>query len=151
MKSLWGKFGYDIFTGFKMASPQSWDVRFSHFINWNWIPLSSKSWHFEASEGIMTKFTSQALHVIRIKYQKVCGSGNPSTFIPATRTKHFDAKFTPYVNKAKISQPEWLYLAIKFLKDIIIIKRLWISGKLFLNINLRNYWTITNLKLRMFW
>ena len=28
MKSLWGKFGNDIFTGFKMASPQSWDARF---------------------------------------------------------------------------------------------------------------------------
>jgi hypothetical protein len=28
MKSLWGKFGYDIFTGFKMTSPQSWDACF---------------------------------------------------------------------------------------------------------------------------
>ena len=28
-----------------------------------------KSWHFEASEDIMTKFKTQALHIIRIKYQ----------------------------------------------------------------------------------
>ena len=28
MKSLWGKFAYDIFTGFKTASPQNWDGHF---------------------------------------------------------------------------------------------------------------------------
>ena len=28
MKSLWGKFVFDIFTGFKIVSPQSWDARF---------------------------------------------------------------------------------------------------------------------------
>ena len=27
-----------------------------------------KSWHFEASEDIMTKFKSQGLYIIRIKY-----------------------------------------------------------------------------------
>ena len=32
---------------------------------------------FEASEDIMTKFKSQALHVLRIKYSKAGGSGNP--------------------------------------------------------------------------
>ena len=28
MKSLWGKFGYDIFTGFKMVIPQIWNADF---------------------------------------------------------------------------------------------------------------------------
>ena len=70
--------------------------------------------HFEASEDIMTKFTSQALHVIRIKYLKAGGSDNPSFLIPAlwiilgillheqaTRTKHFDVKciyFLTYID-----------------------------------------------------
>jgi hypothetical protein len=30
--------------------------------------ISLKSWHFEASEYIITKFESQGLHIIRIKY-----------------------------------------------------------------------------------
>ena len=34
-----------------------------------------KSWHFEASEGIMTKFKSTALHIMRIKHAG--GSGSP--------------------------------------------------------------------------
>ena len=91
MKSLWGKFGYDILTGFKMASPQSWDAL---------------SWHFKASEDIMTKFKSQALHIIKIKYWNAGWSGNPPFLILAlwnigillhklvTRTKHFDGKCT---------------------------------------------------------
>ena len=44
---------------------------------------TSKSWHFEASEDIITKFKSQALHVIRIKYWKAGGNGNPPSLIPA--------------------------------------------------------------------
>ena len=31
----------------------------------------------------MTKFESQALHVIKIKYRKASGSGNPPFLIPA--------------------------------------------------------------------
>ena len=56
---------------------------FSHFIEWNWRPLSLKCWHFEASEDIMTKFKSEGLHIIKIKYWKVSGSGNPPFLIPA--------------------------------------------------------------------
>ena len=78
---LWGKFVYDIFTGFKMASPQSWDAH--RFMNWNWSPLYLKSWHFEASVHIMTKFKSQALQIIRIKYWNSAGSDNPPSLIPA--------------------------------------------------------------------
>ena len=44
-----------------------------------------KTCYFEASEDIMTKFKSQALHIIRIKYWKASGSGNPPSFIPALR------------------------------------------------------------------
>ena len=42
-----------------------------------------KSWHFEASEDIMTKFKSQGLHIIRIKYWNASGSGSPPSLIPA--------------------------------------------------------------------
>ena len=55
---------------------------FSHFIIWNWRPLSLKSWHFEASEDIMTKFKSQVLYIIRIKYWNAGGSSNPPSLIP---------------------------------------------------------------------
>ena len=41
---------------------------YSHFMKWNWRPLSLKYWHFEAIEDIMTKFKSQGLYIIRIKY-----------------------------------------------------------------------------------
>ena len=36
MKSLWGKFAYDIFTGFKTASPQNWD---GHFLVALWTDI----------------------------------------------------------------------------------------------------------------
>ena len=70
----------------------------------------NRSWHFEASEDIMMKFKSQALHIIIIKYCNAGGSGNPPSIIPAlwnigillhkqatrvlglTRTKHFDGE-----------------------------------------------------------
>ena len=42
-----------------------------------------KSWHFEASEDIMTKFKSQGLHNIRIKYWNASGSGSSPSHIPA--------------------------------------------------------------------
>jgi hypothetical protein len=57
---------------------------------------------FEASEDTITKSKLQALHVIRIKYSKAGGRGNPPSLIPvlwnigilphkqATQTKHFD-------------------------------------------------------------
>ena len=55
---------------------------FSCFMKWNWRPLSLKSWHFEASEDIITKFKSQALHIIRIKYWNASGSGFPPSLPP---------------------------------------------------------------------
>ena len=67
-------------------------------------PLSLKSWYFEASKDIKTKFKPQALHVIVIKYWKVGGSCNPR--IPTlwnkgillheqtTHNKHFWPKCT---------------------------------------------------------
>ena len=44
-----------------------------------------KTCYFEASEDIITKFKSQALHVIKIKYWKASGSGNPPFLIPTLR------------------------------------------------------------------
>ena len=44
-----------------------------------------KTCYFEASEDIITKFKSQALYIIKIKYWKASGSGNPPSFIPALR------------------------------------------------------------------
>ena len=60
-------------------------------------PLRLKSWPFEASEDIMTKFKSHALHIIRIKYWKASGSGNSPSLIPALR------KIAIYVLKMKFS------------------------------------------------
>ena len=55
-----------------------------------------KTCYFETSEDIITKFKSQALHIVRIKYWKASGNGNPPSFLPigillhkqATHTKH---------------------------------------------------------------
>ena len=44
---------------------------------------TSKSWHFEATEDIKTKFKPQGLHIIWIKYLNTSGSGSPSPLIPA--------------------------------------------------------------------
>ena len=54
-------------------------------MKWNWKPLSLKCWHFEASEDIMTKFKSQGLYIIRIKYWNVSGSGLPPSLISPLR------------------------------------------------------------------
>ena len=47
--------------------------------------MKLKTWHFEASKDIMTKFKPQALHIIKIKYWKANGNGNPPSFIPVLR------------------------------------------------------------------
>ena len=44
-----------------------------------------KTCYLEASEDIMTKFKSEALHIIRIKCWTASGSGNPPFLIPALR------------------------------------------------------------------
>ena len=44
-----------------------------------------KTWYFEAREDIITKFKSQALDIIRIKYWKACVSGNPPFLLTALR------------------------------------------------------------------
>ena len=55
------------------------------------LPLAShyliflKSWHFEASEDIITKFKSQGLYTIKIEYWNASGSGFPPSLIPALR------------------------------------------------------------------
>ena len=57
-----------------------------HFIKrWKIIIPTLKTCCFEASEDIITKFKSQALHILKIKYWKASGSGNPPFFISALR------------------------------------------------------------------
>ena len=58
---------------------------FNYFMQWNWRPLSLKCWHFVASEDIITKFKSQGLYIIKIKYWNASGSGFPPSLIPALR------------------------------------------------------------------
>ena len=102
---------------------------FSQFMKWNWRPLSLKSWLFEA------KFKSQALDIIRIKYWKSGGSGNPPSLIPAlwnigillykqaTRTKHFDGKckWENLPTTSKIDRKLW---KIRFTKLFYICNNL---------------------------
>ena len=40
-------------------------------------------WHFVASEDIITKFKSQGLYTVKIKYGNASGSGFPPSLIPA--------------------------------------------------------------------
>ena len=53
------------------------------YIKWLKKGISTlKSWHFEASEDIITKFKSQGPYIIRIKYWNANGSGIPPSLIP---------------------------------------------------------------------
>ena len=52
-------------------------------MQWNWRPLSLKCWHFVASEDSITKFKSQGLYTIKIKYWNASGSGRGSGFPPS--------------------------------------------------------------------
>ena len=84
IKTLWFEFGNYIFTGFKMPTLLNWNVLFSAiFIRWHWRPLSLKCWHFVASEDSITKFKSQGLYTIKLKYWNANGSGFPPSLIPA--------------------------------------------------------------------
>ena len=104
---------------------------FSCFMKWNWRLLNLKSWHFEASEDIMTKFTSPGLHIIRIKYCNAGWSGNPPSFIStlwnigillhkqATRAKYFDGEcfqriFWGESGKQKFTDDFWHQLSIVY-------------------------------------
>jgi hypothetical protein len=84
-KSAWVDPLISIFDSYGMKTFWLKCLFFSHFVESNWRPLISKSWHSVASEDIMTKFKSQGLHIIRIKYWNACGSGKhfrPECMIP---------------------------------------------------------------------
>ena len=99
------------------------------------IPIL-KTYFFEASEAIITKSKSQALHIIRIKYWKVGGSGNPPSLIPAiwnvgillheqaTLGKHFEYfelwHITPKWNNYSIILNKLIgsYVLEQFLKNL---------------------------------
>ena len=55
-----------------------------YYIKWLKTSIPTlKCWHFEASVDIMTKFKSQGLYIIRIKYWNASGSGSAPSLIPA--------------------------------------------------------------------
>ena len=65
---------------------QHFKIRGLQFHYMKWLKkghLNLKSWHFEASEDIITKFKSQGLYTIKIKYWNASGSGFPPSLIPA--------------------------------------------------------------------
>ena len=54
-----------------------------HYIKWLKKGISTlKSWHFEASEDIITKFKSQGLYTIKIKHWNTSKSDFPPSLIP---------------------------------------------------------------------
>ena len=60
--------------------------------------------HFEASEYIMAKFKSQALHIIKIKYCNAGGSGNSPSLIPALW--NIDILLHKQATRTKLFEPE---------------------------------------------
>ena len=58
-------------------------LQFHYIKSWKKDISTLKSWHFEASEDIITKFKSQDLYTIKIKYWKASGRGFPPSLIPA--------------------------------------------------------------------
>jgi hypothetical protein len=85
MKSLWYKFGHDIFDGFEMQYFKLRGLQLHCIKQLKNDHSNFKDLLFwsQASEDIMTKFKSQALHIIRNKYWKASGSDNPPSLIPA--------------------------------------------------------------------
>ena len=89
--------------------------------------------HFEASENIITKFKSQGLHIIRIKYWKASGSGNPSSLIPAlwnigillhkqaTLGKHFEPECISHDCFLKFSLGPFEFVPRKFKAEFCAI------------------------------
>ena len=79
-----------------------WMIRFTVIWIWSWYfhwlqnsntlmhdpcnkfgILTLKSWHFEVSGDIMTKFKSQCFHIKIMKYWNASGSGSPPSLISA--------------------------------------------------------------------
>ena len=84
IKTLWFEFGNDIFTGSKMPTLSSWRSSISlHKVAEKKDISTLKSWHFEASENIITKFKLQGLYTINIKYWNANWSGFPPSLIHA--------------------------------------------------------------------
>ena len=76
---------FSFFSGLK-----SWNAHFQLFYRMKLkTSLSLKSWHFEASEDIMTRLKSQDLHIIGIKHGKASGSGPLPLSILLSGTWHF--------------------------------------------------------------
>ena len=70
--------------------------------------------HFEASEDIITKFNSQGLYIMKIKYWNSSGNGFPPSLIPALRNigilRHKKAKLCTYVLRQGVYKEMRYYL-----------------------------------------
>ena len=67
---------------------------------------TSKTCYFEASEGILTKFKSHALHIKTIEYWKDNGIGNPLSLL-----------FLLPFRRADVSQNLWIHMPHSMLRQ----------------------------------
>ena len=74
-----------------------------------------KCWHFEVSEDIITKFKSQGLYIIRIKYWNAGGFGNPPSLIPALWNIGILLHKQAIVGIIPYFRPSWLWMNLKLL------------------------------------
>ena len=94
-----------------------------------------KSWQFEASENIITKFKSQGLYTIKIKYWNASRSGFPPSLIPALQNKgilhHKTAKLPKHLQQSvsniisagdDVLQPEVLQMLAEIHKGVYAIE-----------------------------
>ena len=86
-----------------------------------------KSWHFEASEDIITKFKSQGLYTIKIKYWNASGSSFPPSLIPALQyigMLHYKkAKLRKHMNQSLI---HFFFQRISLMNFVFCWKSAWI-------------------------
>ena len=76
----------DIFTGSKMPTLSSWRSSISlHKVAKKKGISTLKSWHFEASEDIITKFKSQNLYAINSNIEKLVGVASLPPSLPPSR------------------------------------------------------------------
>ena len=103
-----------------------------YYIKWlkKGIP-TLKSWHFEASEDIITKFKSQDLYIIRIKYWNASWSGFPPSIIPALQN----------IGILLHKQATWIK---HFCPDCIMYKNTWFTN--FISVS---FWSQDLCKLKM--
>ena len=120
------------------SKPQVGMLFFSHFIiKWNWRPVSLKSWHFKANEDNITKFKSQGIYTLKIKYWNANGSGFSPSLLPALQNigilHHKKAKLPKYLQQSVCSFSFWNTFFSKMgLISVLIHKTIWLDSFKFL-------------------